>query len=265
MIVPREHGAWGMLLVPLVTGAVVAAGHAMNPLALSLLLIVALALFWLRTTVEAWVGTSAIKAHTPRERRIVLSVASALSLVAVIAIASLFRLGYLGGLLIIGAVAALSFIVQAIVKRLGRRARMLAQIIGAVGLTSTAASAYYVATGQLNSTAVALWAANWLFACNQVHFVQLRIHAGRANSLGEKLQHGSMFLIGQSALFVAAALLSAKGIFPKYAMMAFLPVVIRGTAWFFCGPRRLDVHRLGFSELFQSILFGTLLCTAFMV
>ena len=27
MVVPREHGAWGMLLVPLATGAVAAAGR----------------------------------------------------------------------------------------------------------------------------------------------------------------------------------------------------------------------------------------------
>ena len=65
MIVPREHGAWGMLLVPLVTGAVVAAGSSVNLAALALFVIAALSLFWLRTPVEAWLGTSAIKAQSP--------------------------------------------------------------------------------------------------------------------------------------------------------------------------------------------------------
>jgi len=56
MVVPREHGAWGMLLVPLVTGAVVAARTGMNFANLTWFVVAALALFWLRTPVESWLG-----------------------------------------------------------------------------------------------------------------------------------------------------------------------------------------------------------------
>ena len=38
-----------------------------------------------------------------------------------------------------------------------------------IGLTSTAPGAYYVATGQLDGRAWALWLANWLFAGDQIH------------------------------------------------------------------------------------------------
>ena len=265
MVVPREHGAWGMLLVPLATGAVVAAGSAINPLALSLFVIATLALFWLRTPVEAWIGTSAIRVHTRRERTAVLRVAVILSIVAVVAIAALFRLGYSRGLLIVGTAAALSFALQALVKNTGRGGRMPAQLIGAVGLTSTAASAYYVATGHLNLLAMSLWLANWLFAGNQVHFVQLRIHASRASSLQVKARQGYLFLIGQLVLLTVIGLLSRLRIFPEFAVLAFGPAVLRGTAWFLPGPQPLDVHKLGFSELFQSIVFGALLCVAFLV
>jgi hypothetical protein len=48
VVVPREHGAWGMLLIPLATGAVVAAGSSINSLALTLFVTATLALFWLR-------------------------------------------------------------------------------------------------------------------------------------------------------------------------------------------------------------------------
>ena len=44
MVVPREHGAWGMLLVPLATGAVVAAGGRINSGALTLFLLAAMSL-----------------------------------------------------------------------------------------------------------------------------------------------------------------------------------------------------------------------------
>jgi hypothetical protein len=53
---------------------------------------------------------------------------------------------------------------------------MAAQLAGAIGLTCTAPAAYYVGTGRLSERAFVLWAANWIFAGNQIHFVQLRIH-----------------------------------------------------------------------------------------
>jgi len=265
MVVPREHGAWGMLLVPLATGALIAARTAIHGLALAFFVVAALALFWLRTPVEAWIGTSAVRVRNRQERKAVLWITVALSIVVVGAIGALFRLGYSQGLLWVGALAAVSFVLQALVKRLGRRGRTPSQIIGAVGLTSTAAGAHYVATGHLNLLAGSLWIANWLFACNQVHFVQLQIHAGRASSAREKFRRGYLFLIGQAALLIVIGVLIWLDIWPKLMMLAFLPAIFRGTAWFLRGPQPLDVHKLGFSELFQSILFGALLCMAFVV
>ena len=68
MVIPREHGAWGMLLVPLATGAVAALRSSVNGGALALFIVAAMSLFWLRTPVESWLGTSAIKAQTKDER-----------------------------------------------------------------------------------------------------------------------------------------------------------------------------------------------------
>ncbi len=190
MVIPREHGAWGMLLVPLVTGGIVALRGGGNASALTLFLVAALSLFWLRTPVESWLGTSAIKAQTERERKIVLRTIVA---IAALALASVIALLWNGnrGLMLIGAIAGLAFAIQSGVKKLGRKGRMPAQIIGAIGLSSSAAGAYYVATGHLDRTAIALWLANWLFAGDQIHFVQLRIHSSKAESFEEKLHAGS--------------------------------------------------------------------------
>ena len=70
MVIPREHGAWGMMLVPLATGAVVALRTGVNGGALTLFILAAMSLFWLRTPVEAWLGTSAIKAQTRTGTRV---------------------------------------------------------------------------------------------------------------------------------------------------------------------------------------------------
>ena len=265
MIVPREHGAWGMLLVPLVTGAVVAAGSGVNFSALVLFVVAALSLFWLRTPVEAWLGTSAIKAQSQQERSTVGRVSLAIASVAAVAVAALFITGRARGLVLIGLVAAIAFATQAAAKKLGRRGRMPAQVIGSIGLTSTAASAYYVATGKLDQIAITLWLANWLFAGDQVHFVQVRLHSARAAKVNQKLRQGYAFLAGQVTLLVVVFALCRVSVFPKLVVFAFVPVILRGTLWFLRGRQALDVHKLGFSELAQALIFGALLCVAYLI
>jgi hypothetical protein len=154
---------------------------------------------------------------------------------------------------------------QAGVKRLGRKGRMPAQVIGAVGLTSTAAGAYYVATGKLDHVALALWLANWLFAGNQIHFVQVRIHSSRATTTDEKLRQGFPFFAGQVGLIGVILAACRFGVFPAAIALAFVPVLFRGALWFVRGPQPLDVHKLGFTELAHALIFGMLLCTAFLV
>jgi hypothetical protein len=265
MVIPREHGAWGMMLVPLVTGAIVALPSGINAGALTLFIVAAVSLFWLRTPVEAWLGTSAVKVQSPQERAFVLRAIIGIGLLATVSVGALLWNHMNRGLLLIGAIAALAFDAQAGVKRLGRRGRMPAQIIGAIGLTSTAAGAYYVATGKLESIALALWLANWLFAGNQIHFVQLRIHSSRATTMDEKLQQGFPFFAGQVALVGAILAACRFHLFPAAIALAFVPVLLRGMLWFVRGPRSLDVHKLGLSELVQALLFGALLCAAFLV
>jgi hypothetical protein len=265
MVVPREHGAWGMMLVPLVTGAVVATRTGMNSAGLAILLVAVLSLFWLRTPLESWLGTSAIKAQTDYERGLLVKAIVAIGVVAAGNVAALLWSGHNRALLIIGAIAALAFAVQAGMKGLGRKGRMPAQIVGAIGLTSTAACAYYVATGRLDRTAIALWLANWLFAADQIHFVQVRIHSSRAMTFKEKLQPGLGFLVGQFGLMGAIVAACRLGFFPAAIALAFLPILLRGTLWFIRPRQPLDVHKLGFSELAQALVFGALLCAAFLL
>lgn len=265
MVVPREHGAWGMLLVPLATGAIVASKTGVHTPALVFFVAAAMSLFWLRTPVEARLGTSAIKAQSAAERTFLHRSILLIGTVAVASVAGLLWNGHNRGLLIIGAVAALAFALQAGVKKLGRKGRMPAQVIGAIGLTSTAAGAYYVATGRLDRTAIALWLANWLFAADQIHFVQLRIHSSRAASFAEKLKPGLPFLFAQIVLIAVLLTAMRSMVLPAASAAAFLPVLLRGTLWFTRGRQPLDVHKLGFTELGHAVVFGALLCTAFLI
>jgi YwiC-like protein len=259
LIVPREHGAWGILLIPLLTGGCVgflAAGSARNFAPLG---IAALSLFWLRTPVESWAGTTPVRVRTAGEMKLVRNAVLILAAVSIGALIWLFWGGRNRALLGIGAIAGTSFLIQAILKRAWQKARTVAQMIGAAGLTSTAPAAYYVATGQWDGNAWSLWAANLLFAVNQIHFVQLRIHAAQIKTAREKLLAGRWFLAGQFISIAMLASACALHLFRWYAAAAFLPILFRGSAWFAATPQPLAIHTLGKSELLYACAFGVLL------
>jgi len=132
-------------------------------------------------------------------------------------------------------------------------------MIGGAGLTGTAPAAYYVVTGQLDRAAWTLWIANLLFALNQIHFVQLRIHAARALTPGEKLAAGRGFLIGQALLLGILTVASIDHLFSWYRAMAFLPILFRGFAWFATRSEPLAIHALGWREAIHAVVFGVLL------
>jgi len=263
-VLPREHGAWGILLVPLVTGATVALlrGGVLVPLLLFLL--ASMSLFCLRTPVEAALGTSAQRIDTPAERRLVAVAIAGYAAVAVAALAGLLWKGNNPGLLVLGTIAAFSFGVQALLRKLGRSSRMASQMVGLVGLTSTAAGAYYVATDRLDLTACMIWAANWLFAANQVHMVQLRIRNAKVAGLRERLARGWKFLAGEILTVVLLVLFFHYRLLPKMSVVAFHPMLLRGAAWFFKKPRPLRVHRLGWMELGFALIFGVMFVSGFL-
>ncbi len=260
---PREHGAWGMLLVPLVTGAAAGNPRGERIVWVLLLAVAALGLFCLRTPMEAWLKISALRPQNDRERRMVgysIYIYASLSCMALI---FLMQWAHAYGLLLLGAAAALAFILQTVLKQLGRQTRMNAQMIGAIALSSTAAGAYYLATGHLGQAAMIIWLANWLFAANQIHFVQLRIHSARTTDGEQKLRQGRGFLLHQACCLLLLVTLWRAGWLPGIILAAFAPLWVRGFVWFFATPRPLHVRRLGVSELGYAIAFGIVFIAGF--
>ena len=263
LIIPREHGAWGLLLIPLFTG--VAAGFASAHRAWPLLVftMATLSLFWLRTPLESLTDTGSLTAHTSGERWTALIASVCLGAVSVACLTGLMWKGRNSKLLFLGAATALAFVAQAVLRMFGRRARLAAQLVGIVGLTCTAPAAYYIGTGRLDGRAFVLWAVNWIFAGNQIHFVQLRIRAARAVTFSEKFDRGRFFFLAQPALLVALTLASRWWVLPPLVIIAFAPALVRGTQWFFRKPESLDVRKLGWSEMKHGVAFGVLLALAF--
>ena len=95
--------------------------------------------------------------------------------------------------------------------------------------------------------------------------MQVRIHSSRAATVDEKLRQGYAFLAGQILLLAVVLVLCHANVFPKFVVLAFVPVLLRGTLWFLRGRQPLNVHKLGFAELKQALMFGALLCAAFLI
>jgi hypothetical protein len=265
LIIPREHGAWGLLLIPLLTGAGtgIAASHQVWPLVL--FTAVVLALFWLRTPFESLLGSSPMSARSQAERKAALLACLLLAIIALACLAALMWHGKHLGLLWFGLIVALMFGIQVGLKKLGRNMRLPAELVGALGLTCTAPAAYYVATGKLDFCAWGLWAANWMFAGNQIHFVHLRIHGARASGFSKKLAEGWLFFLNQVLVIPILVAAAFAHWLPVLVPFAFVPVLARGFYWFLSKPAPLQIKRLGWSEMKQGVLFGILLTIFFII
>lgn len=264
LLLPREHGSWGMWLLPGITGAVVglASSGAHLGVALVWFFVAAASAFLIYQPVEALSGRSILKARSPREQHILLFWIASLAALAAVGVFELVRMER--SLVLIFAIVALgSFALHALLG-LGRSVRSLRQIIAALSLTSTSAAAYYVVTGKLDRTACILWASSWIFAAAQIEYVQLRIWTAAAKSKSDKLKAGWEVYLMHFATLSAAIAAAAAHLVPAFLAVAFLPCVLRLGFWALSAPKKLDVFSLGFSELFQSVLFNSLLTAAFL-
>ena len=246
-----------------------------------LLLLATLALFWLRTPVESLLGTSAMRAQTRDEWRAVALAIACLGAVAALALGALLWSWRNPLLWLIGAAAGTAFVAQALLKLACRqprlssgrlaskqsvqRLRMLSEIVGTIGLTASAPAAYYMITGNFGATAWVVWLANLIFAGDQIHYVQLRIHTVRIEGLRAKLKHGWAFAAGQFLMTAALTVACLFRLIPPIASVAFSPILFRGWFYFIQKPSPLAVRKLGWSELTHAVAFCILFIATFVL
>ena len=142
---------------------------------------------------------------------------------------------------------------------------MLSEMVGTIGLTASAPAAYYVITGEFNGTAWMLWLANILFAGDQIHYVQLRIHTAKIQGFRAKFTHGWGFALGQALMTAIITLACLARLMPPIASLAFAPLLFRGWFYFVQEPTPLVVRRLGWSELKHATAFCVLLIATFIL
>jgi hypothetical protein len=122
-----------------------------------------------------------------------------------------------------------------------------------------------VIAGEFNATAWTLWFANLLFAGDQIHYVQLRIHTAKIQGFRAKLAHGWRFALGQALMTAIITIACMARLMPPIASLAFAPLLFRGWFYFIQEPTQLIVRRLGWSELKHATAFCVLLIATFIL
>ena len=264
LLVPREHGTWGLLLFPLISGAIVGCGAGLNASLKAALwfLLTALSAFLIYQPLESLLGLSLIKARSQRQQRIAILSVIALAVFATVGVLELFNLQRK---LVLGfGLVALGCFGVRILLGSSRSMRVPRQLVGALGLSSAAAGAYYAATGRIDRTGVLLWLASWLFAVGQIEYVHLRLATAQVRSRLQKART-SLAVCFLHLLMIGVSIIAAlAGFAPFLLALAFVPSVIRVGVWLVRTWRPLGVHILGVSELLQGLLFNMLLIGAFL-
>jgi len=253
-IIPKEHGAWAVLLVPLFIG--IGHGGGLGWPAL-LLLISSVALFLsyapVQTLLRGTLGTRPDEAKVRAARQW----ASLSLFIAAVSILPLFFHYHRWLLLPIGLIGLASFLSFQLTRL---RLKALPSDLAAVtGLTLTAPAAYYVTSGELDVAAVTLWVLNILFFGSCVFYVHTRIRALAARkadwSWRDRLSYGGVNLLYHAVMFCILGLLAIHQLTPTLELLAFTPITIY-TVW---GTLTLvsavNFRRLGFTLLTHSIAF----------
>ena len=222
MNLPREHGAWGILLIPFAT-AVGIAGIFNIPV---VLLLVSVLCFYLARA-------SFLKGD--------YRWTTGLLFLSVLAAGPVIWIWHRWWLLAFGAA-----VVPVAVRRTERGVAQ--QLTAVASLTLTAPIAWYVATGSLGWPAWRLWLLNAVYFAGRMLYVNLHITAAIQRSFS-RLRLGASTLVYHGALLVVAVAWWPIG-------LAFVPDIIHT----FIGVARLTpvlrIKQLAWMEVAASVVFG---------
>lgn len=262
---PREHGAWGILLIPAV---VTASAVGVWPGRMWLLVAAVLGLFLARTALEACFGMEerrGVRGATCGRGSAVLGL---ILYVGVAAACGLPLVRYFGRQWALGLVAAAGLLSLAYFGLLFcyRRKTLLGEFFGVALLTLTAPAAAYLLT-QDGAIALRFWVIHYLFFLSGLLYVKVKLEARRSNlvveTLAERLAHGWPVLVYHLVLAGFVVAMARERWIPAGAAIAFAPIVTRGFWGILRWERRLSLPHLGRSELLHSLIFALLMGAAY--
>lgn len=248
-MLPREHGAWAILIAPILVG--LAGAPSLSPAAAALFVLGSLAVFLSRTPLQALLAK-------PRDRQAQGWLAFYAALAAG-AFAPLILLLGCWKLLYFAVPSAVLLVQNLLMNRAGKRFSAFNEAAGVFGLCLGAPAAYYAASFQLDARAWSLWLLCSLFFLGPIFYVKMAALQHRAVADPGALPALSV-MRGRSTLYhalsmAAVAAWAATGGIALAATIPFaaslMKTVLRGRR----PPERVDFKALGYAEVGYSALF----------
>lgn len=245
---PKEHGAWGMLYVPFLLGAFTAAAGAGR---LVLLGLSTTFLFIGRESVLGWWRARCRGRRDETGERLMwiyLGLAAAFG-------APLILFSHLYGMIPLGLAAG-----GLLVWNAGQAARreertIFTEVLGIIGLTLAAPTAYYVALGRWEPEGLLLWALSAIYFGGSVFYIRLRVVAAHRKRERESARIrwlcGGYYAVLAALLVVAVAIGRANGLL----LAAFAPAIARAFWHVVKPPKRAILQRIGVLEIVYSAWF----------
>ena len=257
-IIPREHGAWGMLYGAFV-GGIGVAGQVALPVGLLFVAVTATALGTGPLTLLVRRGVSPAW-RVDRHRALAwLAVYGIIFALAVLPLFLVYRLTFLTAF---GLGAACFLLVRVYLLR-GRDDRSLAgELFGAAGLSMVGPAAHAVAARAVEPIGALLWLLLFLFFASGVFYVRMRVRGILARRQGTApVQQAAVrsCLAYHLVLLVGLPLLASLHLVPWALLLAFAPALWRAAAGLRELQAPLDLKRLGWSEVAQTLVFLALL------
>jgi hypothetical protein len=256
---PKEHGAWAMLYVPFLIGALSGSGSIVTMAPLLLLFLSVTFIFVARESILEWLrargrGKPSRRALT---RLLIYLGSGGLFGAPLLVVYDRLWLAPMAGLIVL----LVAFNTWKAVR--GEDRTVIGEAVAILGLTLTAPAAYYVTVGTWDPRALLLWMLCSFYFASSVFYVKLRVHS--LNRRREELRRQSWRRCATYHLFltVALLLLSVTGSLDLFALVAFTPVLAR-TFWQLARPTaHISLKRVGLLEVLYSVIFLVFVAISF--
>lgn len=261
-IVPKEHGAWAVLYGSFLAGVGVA-GRFTLPVALCLVGITAAAFANASLAILARSNAGEVPMERCRHALTWFLLYGVVAAAALVPLLTVFRMTFL---LPFGMTAAFFLLLRAYLIRERDDRTLIGELVGAAGLTMVGAVGHAVSAGEVRPISAVLWLLLWLFFAGGIFYVRMRVHgmvAQRKATPGASNPAFWSCTIYHALLLVAMPALAAARIVPWPVLLAFAPAVWRAAVGLRQENTRLDLRRLGWSEVAVATSFVILLIAAF--
>ncbi|MCS6816627.1 MAG: YwiC-like family protein [Blastocatellia bacterium] len=253
---PKEHGAWAMLYVPLAIGTLAAEGERRPVLWLGLAVTF---LFIARESVLAW-WRARRRGQRAESARTLTLIYLGLALVFGAPLLLEYRLFGLIPLAI-GAMGLLFVNAEQAVRLEDRT--ILGELLAILGLTMTAPAAHYAIRREWEPMAVGLWGVSALYFASSVFYVKLRVQAAYGRSPERRERARRQCAIYHAFLIIALLGLAFTHRMGVFLAIAFAPALGRALRHVVRPAERVDLRRVGLAEIANALVFLIFAALAF--